>query len=61
VLDGAQTEAAAFAEQALCVPAGEVHTAENRGASSTRDIFDAEVRQGIHRVCRSECPSQRVT
>jgi mannose-6-phosphate isomerase-like protein (cupin superfamily) len=38
VIDGAQNEAAASAEQALCVPAGEVHRAENRGAGSTRYI-----------------------
>ena len=38
VIDGAQNEATAFAEQALYVPAGEVHMAENRGAGRTRYI-----------------------
>jgi len=38
VIDGAKNEATAFAEQALYVPAGEVHMAENRGAGHTRYI-----------------------
>jgi mannose-6-phosphate isomerase-like protein (cupin superfamily) len=38
VIDGAQDEATAFAEQALYVPAGEAHMVENRGAGPTRYI-----------------------
>jgi mannose-6-phosphate isomerase-like protein (cupin superfamily) len=38
MIDGAKNEATAFAEQALYVPAGEVHMAENRGAGRTRYI-----------------------
>ena len=38
MIDGAKSEATAFAGQALYVPAGEVHMAENRGAGRTRYI-----------------------
>jgi len=38
VVDGARKEATAMAGQALYVPAGEVHMAENRGTVKTRYI-----------------------
>ncbi len=38
VVDGAKREVTAFAEQAVYVPAGEIHMAENRGAIATRYI-----------------------
>ena len=38
VMDGAKNEATAFAGQALYIPAGEVHMAENRGGTRTRYI-----------------------
>ena len=38
VSDGAKREITAFAEQAIYIPAGEVHMAENRGKSATRYI-----------------------
>jgi quercetin dioxygenase-like cupin family protein len=38
VVDGAKHEATALAGQGLYIPAGEVHMAENRGATRTRYI-----------------------
>ncbi len=38
VVDGAKNEATALAGQAVYIPAGEVHMAENRGRTRTRYI-----------------------
>ena len=38
VIDGARSEATAFAGQAIYIPAGEMHRSENRGAVPSRYV-----------------------